>query len=84
MLHVAASVDSLDLGCIHSDSPPLLSVEMTLDSPDSSLLSNELEFKAAGVLPFAFCQSMPCVLLGAELKKTGPGGKLYRTMCEYC
>ncbi|KAK9821270.1 hypothetical protein WJX74_006668 [Apatococcus lobatus] len=41
---------------------------------------NVTEYKAAGILPFAFCQSAACVLLGAELKKTGPGGKLYRTM----
>ncbi|KAK9844239.1 hypothetical protein WJX84_006470 [Apatococcus fuscideae] len=38
------------------------------------------DFKAAGVLPFAVSQSTAFVLLGAELKKTGPGGKLLRTM----
>ncbi len=40
-------------------------------------------FKAAGVLPFAFNQSKAHILLGAELKKTGPGGQFYRTMCRF-
>ena len=40
------------------------------------------ECKAAGVLPFCFCQGKTCILLGAELKKTGPGGKVHKTMCK--
>ncbi|KAL3162143.1 hypothetical protein ABBQ32_009851 [Trebouxia sp. C0010 RCD-2024] len=39
-----------------------------------------LHYKAAGVLPFAFQYGVPVVLLGAELAKTGPQGKIYKTM----
>ena len=41
-----------------------------------------LHYKAAGVLPFAFQYGVPVVLLGAELAKTGPQGKIYKTMCR--
>ena len=41
------------------------------------------DFKAAGVLPFAFCEGCAWVLVGAELARTGPGGKLRKHMCEY-
>lgn len=40
-----------------------------------------LHYKAAGVLPFAFQYGIPVILLGAELAKTGPQGKIYKTMC---
>ncbi|KAI7842863.1 hypothetical protein COHA_003481 [Chlorella ohadii] len=38
------------------------------------------EHKAAGVLPFCLHEGAVLVLLGAEPCRTGPGGKLYRTM----
>lgn len=41
-----------------------------------------LHYKAAGVLPFAFQYGVPVVLLGAELAKTGPQGRIYKTMCR--
>ena len=41
-----------------------------------------LHYKAAGVLPFSFQYGVPVVLLGAELAKTGPQGKIYKTMCR--
>ena len=41
------------------------------------------EFKAAGVLPFAFNAGSCWVLLGGELCRTGPGGKFLKLMCEY-
>lgn len=41
-----------------------------------------LHYKAAGVLPFSFQYGVPVVLLGAELAKTGPQGKIYKTMCK--
>ncbi|DBA78474.1 hypothetical protein WJX79_008004 [Trebouxia sp. C0005] len=39
-----------------------------------------LHYKAAGVLPFSFQYGSPVILLGAELAKTGPQGKMYKTM----
>lgn len=39
-----------------------------------------LHYKAAGVLPYSFQYGVPVVLLGAELAKTGPQGKMYKTM----
>ena len=42
-----------------------------------------LHYKAAGVLPFSFQYGVPVVLLGAELAKTGPQGKIYKTMCRF-
>lgn len=39
-----------------------------------------LFYKAAGVLPFSFQYGVPVILLGAELSKTGPQGKIYKTM----
>ncbi|DBB00787.1 hypothetical protein WJX77_001536 [Trebouxia sp. C0004] len=39
-----------------------------------------LHYKAAGVLPFSFQHGSPVILLGAELAKTGPQGKMYKTM----
>ena len=42
-----------------------------------------LHYKAAGVLPFSFQYGVPVVLLGAELAKTGPQGKMYKTMCKF-
>ena len=42
-----------------------------------------LYYKAAGVLPFSFQYGVPVVLLGAELAKTGPQGKIYKTMCRF-
>lgn len=41
-----------------------------------------LHYKAAGVLPFAFLHGVPVVLLGAEAVKTGPKGKITKTMCK--
>ena len=41
-----------------------------------------LHYKAAGVLPFSFQYGLPVILLGAELAKTGPQGKMYKTMCK--
>ncbi len=41
-----------------------------------------LHYKAAGVLPFSFQYGSPVILLGAELAKTGPQGKMYKTMCK--
>ena len=41
-----------------------------------------LHYKAAGVLPFAFQHGIPVVLLGAEAVKTGPQGKITKTMCK--
>ncbi len=41
-----------------------------------------LHYKAAGVLPFSFQYGAPVILLGAELAKTGPQGKMYKTMCK--
>ena len=40
------------------------------------------EFKAAGVLPFAFNGGEAWVLLGGEYCRTGPEGKFTRLMCE--
>jgi len=42
-----------------------------------------LHYKAAGVLPFSFQYGLPVILLGAELAKTGPQGKMYKTMCKH-
>ena len=42
-----------------------------------------LFYKAAGVLPFSFQYGVPVILLGAELAKTGPQGKIYKTMCKW-
>lgn len=39
-----------------------------------------LHYKAAGVLPFSFQYGSPVILLGAELVKTGPQGKMYKIM----
>ena len=42
-----------------------------------------LHYKAAGVLPFSFQYGSPVILLGAELVKTGPQGKMYKIMCKH-
>ncbi|KAI3425201.1 hypothetical protein D9Q98_008970 [Chlorella vulgaris] len=39
-----------------------------------------LEYKAAGVLPFSIHEGAVLVLIGAEPCRTGPGGKVWRTM----
>ena len=39
-------------------------------------------FRAAGVLPITVHQNEALVLVGGELKRTGPEGKLIRTMCK--
>lgn len=42
-----------------------------------------LEFKAAGVLPFCVLPSGEALaLLGAETSRTGPNGRMRKTMCE--
>ena len=42
-----------------------------------------LEFKAAGVLPFCILPSGEALaLLGAETSRTGPNGRMRKTMCE--
>ena len=45
-----------------------------------SQLAGDASFKAAGVLPLCFMRNTPYVLLGAELARTGPKGKVYKTM----
>jgi hypothetical protein len=43
-----------------------------------------LEFKAAGVLPFCILPSGEAlVLLGAEESRTGPQGRMRKTMCKF-
>ena len=39
-------------------------------------------YKAAGILGFAVVAGAPVALLGAELTRTGPKGRIYKTMCE--
>ena len=39
-------------------------------------------YKAAGILGFAVVAGAPVALLGAELTRTGPKGKIHKTMCE--
>ena len=39
-------------------------------------------YKAAGILGFAIVAGAPVALLGAELTRTGPKGKIFKTMCE--
>ena len=42
-----------------------------------------LEFKAAGVLPFCILPSGEALaLLGAEESRTGPQGRMRKTMCK--
>lgn len=45
-----------------------------------SQLAGVASFKAAGVLPLCFMRNTPYVLLGAELARTGPNGKVIRTI----
>ena len=40
------------------------------------------EYKAAGILPWAVVNGIPFALLGAEPRRTGPGGSLIRIMCK--
>ena len=45
-----------------------------------SQLAGDASFRAAGVLPLCFMRNTPYVLLGAELARTGPNGKVLKTM----
>lgn len=42
-----------------------------------------IEFKAAGVLPFCILPTGEALaLLGAEMSRTGPQGRMRKTMCK--
>ena len=40
------------------------------------------DFKFAGVLPFCILHGETFVLLGAEPVRTGPHGRMWKTMCK--
>lgn len=41
-----------------------------------------VSFRAAGVLPITVHQNEALCLLGGEPKRTGPEGRVIRTLCE--